>query len=513
MVEPVSGFDATRLRLAPVLLGLAISLFHAHDLVRHWDDVVRDTTPGARAALALRIGAAALELLLLVVSEWRIQTARGSWFRVRALAVYIPASALFAASLARAAHAAAPEAQLARSVFFIVLLVGTGLVLAAPPSRQSRPPRRAELFAFNALATCAVIELSLALFARVSPSPLLFGPSADARLAASRPAPASPWFGGRLNAGGYHDEPFFAAAPGDLVVAVIADSFGIGVVPYAENFVTIAEARLRAAFANENARVAIHNFGVPGIGLAEYAHLLETEVSATNPTLVALCIFVGNDITGDPAFGASDPGRFTLQDWLLVELPRRLLARRRAPEYVRRVEQQQRPDETGEAEAPDPPVFPRDAYLDLEARRLEVTDPASPGVASRYARFFVGLDWFREELDDRLVVVVFPDEFQVDDALWEQLRTHPSAPEAMVRDLPQQRITAWARERGARLVDTTNALRAANREAPVYALRNTHLDARGNRVVGELLASELLKTLEDRRSRAEHPRLPGEAYP
>lgn len=490
----VSRSESTRPPILPIALAAAAAIWHGRDLSRHWDDLVGDSAPGAEAVLALRVGAACLQLALLLVAAALFARARSgathtSWQRLRGCAIYVPAAALVAATLTRSALAAGPEAELPRAVFFAILLLGSGVLAALPGRALPKRASRWELFAFNAIATCALLELALAVVARVSPSPLLFSPALEARLAAVRPEPGSPWFGGRLNAGGYHDEPFFTASESDLVVAVIADSFGIGVVPYAENFVTKAEARLRGVFGQRYDRVAIHNFGVPAIGLEEYAHLLEAEVAATNPALVALCIFVGNDITSDTAFGAPGPGRFTLQEWLVVELPRRLLARQRAPEYVAGLAL------AGE-DAPrtmEPPAFAPEAYLALEARRLDVTNPKGRHVARRYDRFFTGLSWFRAQLGDRLLLLVFPDEFQVDDELWEKVLARQRTPAEHVRDLPQQRISAWATRHGVELVDTTAALRAAHRTAPVYAPRNTHLNVKGNEVAGSLLATALTK--------------------
>lgn len=478
-----------------LLFAAASAIWNARDLHRHWDEVAGETIPGAEAALALRIGAACVELLLLAWGAARLRDATASWRGILTLVVFVPAAAIAAATLARAAAGAGPDAQLPRSVFFAVLLLGTSWVVAkSPPSRGGRLARGG-VVGFNAIATCVLLEVALGVWARVAPSPLLFAPSLEARLAAARPTPFRPWFGGRLNAGGYHDEAFFTAGEHDLVVALVADSFGLGVVPYADNFVTIAEERLRDHVGDRFERVALHNFGVPGSGLEEYAHVLSTEALATNPALVVLCVFVGNDVTGDTPFGAPARGRFALQDWLLVELPRRLVARRRAPEYVAALERQQATVD-GAQRIQDPPAFSPAAYLDLEARRLDVTDTTSRRVARRYERFFTGLDWFRERLGDRLLVLVFPDEFQVDDDLWRRALARQRNPEAHVRDLPQQRIATWASRHGVPLIDTTPALRAAQQQAPTYAPRNTHLNPQGNATAATELTKALLQNLE-----------------
>lgn len=493
--------DRIRTPAAPILLAAAAAVWNVRDLSRHWADGLADPSPGAELAIGIRIAAMLLQLTLLAYALVKRRSERTSARRVRAMALYVPAAALLSTSLARAAITADAEALLPRTIFFTVLLLGSGLLVSLPGPRpvgdaksRSDPLARVDLVASNVVAAVVVLELALASWARIAPSPLLFAETVEARVEAARPAPHSSWLGGSLNEGGYLDEPFFAAGDGDLVVAVLADSFGIGVVPYAENYVTIAEERLREVLGSRYQRVALHNFGVPAVGLEEYAYLLETEALRTGPTLVVLCIFVGNDITGDRPFGAPPRGRFSLQSWYVVQLPVRLLARARAPEYVEGLAAGA-DAKPGRGPSREPPRFSPEDYLDLESRRLDVTNTADRRVEKRYARFFSGLDYFSDRLDGRLVVLVFPDEFQVEDDLWRRALELQRSPEDHDRDLPQRRIATWASANEVALVDTTDALRRAQREAPVYAPRNTHLNTRGNRVAGELLAEQLTRSL------------------
>jgi hypothetical protein len=142
--------------------------------------------------------------------------------------------------------------------------------------------------------------------------------------------------------------------------------------------------------------------------------------------------------------------------------------------------------------------FSPEDYLEIETARLAVTDPTSSKADRRYERFFNGLDYFRARLGDRLMLLVFPDEFQVNDELWQLALARQRHPEVHERDLPQRRIRAWAQAHGVPLVDTTAALRKAQQREPVYVPRNTHLGVRGNRIAGQLLADALAATLETR---------------
>jgi hypothetical protein len=98
--------------------------------------------------------------------------------------------------------------------------------------------------------------------------------------------------------------------------------------------------------------------------------------------------------------------------------------------------------------------------------------------------------------------MVIPDEYQVNDALWERLlpRARIYTPSlspaesraAFERDYPQRRIREWATARGVRLLDLLPALREAERKGRTYHRRDTHWNAHGNRVAGRELARALL---------------------
>ena len=169
----------------------------------------------------------------------------------------------------------------------------------------------------------------LIVFNEIKPSMLLYSRSTDilTRMDALRWGPGALYFNFRMNSKGYHDEEFFTATSSDLVIGLLADSLGLGVVPYEYNFVTIAERELQQQFANSYDRIAIHNFGVPAVAMNEYAFLLESEVLPTRPSFVVLCLFMGNDIIESQGFGELTESRYYLQNWFLWLLPKRFAIR------------------------------------------------------------------------------------------------------------------------------------------------------------------------------------------
>ena len=89
--------------------------------------------------------------------------------------------------------------------------------------------------------------------------------------------------------------------------------------------------------------------------------------------------------------------------------------------------------------------------------------------------------------------MLIPDEFQVEDALWEQIVARAGV--TLERDRPQRLVAGFLEERGVPFLDLLPVLRAvpplSDGNRHLYHSRDTHFNARGNRVVAEALASFL----------------------
>ena len=93
------------------------------------------------------------------------------------------------------------------------------------------------------------------------------------------------------------------------------------------------------------------------------------------------------------------------------------------------------------------------------------------------------------------MLVIIPDEFQVNDELFEVLMKRVDDPGSYDREYPQMRIRGFARERSIQVLDLLDAQRGGQGAKRVYHLRDTHWNARGNRIAGEALAQFLLRSL------------------
>ena len=386
---------------------------------------------------------------------------------------------------------------LIRSFFNSALLVFLGLwalLVVWLPGLYRRPLRGLAAFVdaavFNIVVIGLLLEGALGLWAGFSHSPVFWDASRiEATVRQQRLRPHSTFFNFPVNSKGYHDTEFQPGRPNALTVAVLADSFGVGIVPYDYNYVTVAERCLAEALAGRYRRVSLDNYGIGGIGMREYYHLLTREVLPTRPSLVLLCVFVGNDIFGYPGRWM---GRYGLQGWWIWILPQRLL----------RLESSKREggqfhvigESTGDTNGiPDylqdtsrePPTATPRRFMEIEARRIEICNPGNRTTQQSYQEFFRNLGRFRRILGDKLLVLIIPDEFQVNDDLYEVVRAMKPTPGAYHRDFPQERITLYCRKQHIPVLDLLPLLRSAQKQDRTYHLRDTHWNARGNFVAGQ----------------------------
>jgi lysophospholipase L1-like esterase len=446
---------------------------------------------GAFGWSAAALGAGVAALLVCLARMWRRrradagQSAAGTWRMLLYSAVgYWAGYVMFAQPFFRLYFDLG--VGLSATLFGLALLTGPRL-----PTTVLRIGDRCLLAACVLLLCC---ELGLRLVAAFSSSPLLSQPGreATARLGLLRDAAVgSTRFGFPFNRRGYYDEEL--ADPGRHV-AMIGDSFSVGMVPHALHFSTVAERGLDGA--------RIDNIGLPSIGPHEYLTLLEQELAVRRPAVAVLNLFIGNDVT-DARHG--QPANRRLRLWfgrenvLWWQVPRRLWIARRA-----QVGRDVAGNATIAAGDPEPslpwltdwrleePTYAEPAFLETE------TAIASWICGRDHGQFEPLLETILEARriagDVPLAVLLIPDEFQVEDRLWDAVHRR-LGDEPLKRDQPQRILRRFLDRHGLPYLDLLPVLRGAALESDgarhVYHLRDTHLNAKGNRLVGEELAAWL----------------------
>ncbi len=373
--------------------------------------------------------------------------------------------------------------------YLLFLFLSIVVFSLLPQIRQSSFWKMGDLLLINLILTAVFCEIILVQYAKHSYSPFLWDPSSvESTLRIYRQPPGHSHYGFYLNSQGYYDSEFFPSSTSDYVITLLGDSFAYGIVPYKFNFVTVAEKKLQENRPKNFSRVAIHNFGIPAIGMPEYVYLLEKEVLAYSPNLVVLCVFVGNDfVLNSPKLVHRD-----FSNWWIYRLPKRLsISYQQKKKNSNQVQVAISPPRTHNG-SQEHPTFTREKFLEIENDRLVFCQINNPAVENNYRGFFKVLDHIHWLAKERLLLVILPDEYQVNDQLYQTLLEKKQASD-YYREYPQKKIKEYCLENKLPFLDLLPALRKAEKEGRTYHLQDTHFNSRGNRVVGEQIAQYIQK--------------------
>ena len=357
------------------------------------------------------------------------------------------------------------------------------------PGKGRRPRRWSLLLLALAIALLAG-ELALRAAAALQPGPLFTRSTATSaqRIAAYRFAPGHEHFGFKTNRLGCYDDEFAPPSPSRRPsVAVIGDSFSASFVPHAFHYTTVAEREL--------GDVDLWNVGWPALGPAEYRVLLQDQVLPLRPEAVIVSIFLGNDLAETSPWSALDR---SLADWfdrgnvLLCEVPRRLLVIARGVAADAGGHVQYGDLALAQAWLHDPLREPG-TFAPAEFLRLEVDRARVAGAVDerRWGAFAQELLALRALAGDRpFGFALIPDEFMVEDALWQRVQQAAGVP--LERHALRERIVGFCAGHHIPCLDLWPALTAVpalpDGDRHLYLLRDTHWNVRGNQVAGVALA-------------------------
>ena len=443
--------------------------------------------------------------------RFRILFSVNTWLPVRLL-VYFVLLAVLITSVANGfeifENEQMPIRYFFRGILFLVLDLWAILVLTCTTLSErfkNGKLRVLDIALVNIVIVLVLSEALISVFAEHTTSPLFWDESAtESSIKKYRQKPYKRYFNFYLNSLGYHDQEFFKREENDFIIALIADSFGYGVVPYDYNYATVAERNLRKQLEGKSfRRVAVHNFSIPCTGPSEYAYLLETEVMDYDPSMVVLCIFIGNDIQG---LWLPKRRYYCFQTWWLYIFPKRILTiheesrrkdvlregfvataapkkksrAREVPDYIH--------DYTKES-----PTFSKEKFMEIENARIAFCRTDDPRIRKKFDSLFNALRFFKHRLGGKLMILLIPDELQVNDKLYQQIMEYQTHIYHYVRDYPQKKIVGFCEKNGIRVLDLLPRLKSEEKNGRTYHLRDTHWNSRGNRFAGEEIAKYILE--------------------
>ena len=234
---------------------------------------------------------------------------------------------------------------------------------------------------------------------------------------------------------------------------------------------------------------------------------LEHVALPIEPDLVVIQLFLGNDVAAAAPDQVTSTRWYDADSYLAVVLWYRLQILREA-EFIALADIEDEFDPTHEdlqVKYPwlaDPfleePSMSGEVYSHLMHRRAwAITLPH----ADVHERFFAALEKLERAAGEvPLAFVLIPDEFQVEDDLWEEIVS--KSEKSRDRDLSQRRVLEWLNSRGRAVLDLLPILRSVepleDGRRHLYHLRDTHFNARGNEIAGGALGGFVQQLLSDR---------------
>ena len=288
------------------------------------------------------------------------------------------------------------------------------------------------------------------------------------------------------NRGGFNDREH-AAEPieGATRLAIIGDSFVFGAVARDYNFTFVLE-----DLAQQNGvDLDVINMGISAAGPKNYLGLLAHDVAESQADLVAVTLFVGNDITqAHPHFKTSvwlNRTRETLVKPYLIGPSWEYSYVYRSVRSVART-LRERLDKTPRAS------FTRKNFMAIERQRSPIyKKDMSTFVSDSYAgviQLTREMSKEAERQDRELIVILAPDELQVSSEIQDHLAKHYLL-DLSEYDLeqPQSLLIEALTSQGIRVIDLLPHFQQAKDSGDLYIQYDTHWNEAGNRLAAEAI--------------------------
>lgn len=280
-------------------------------------------------------------------------------------------------------------------------------------------------------------------------------------LAGIKLKPGTQYDGQSVNHDGYCDDEFdSASSAGQFRIAALGDE-------------TILAADRQASclkmIERRQAGLRIYNFAMPGCHPIHYAHQVRLDVGRYRPELVLAFVSLGGDL--------QPPQPNAVLAWQALCIARRLW---RPPLAV--------PTSAADAE------LNYEAYLRLTGHRLLLCrTPLNPKAQRRWNELLAELDELAHACRQKhaeLALVLVPADYQVSPRLCQAAGRRMGCEASQLDlELPQRRLTAFAAEHDAGVIDLLPHFRAATE--PAFCRNQQRLSAHGHRVASRVIGDWL----------------------
>jgi hypothetical protein len=345
--------------------------------------------------------------------------------------------------------------------------------------RRSRLLGALRATAIVLLVTAALAEVALRVYHAIQPSFVFY----DVGYNQYRGQPGGWHRDTRLNLLGFNDTEFSTEKASEAFrIVALGDSFAFGVVPYRYNYLTLLEEMLKV----RNSGAEVFNMGIPAASPYHYADLLFKEGLAFKPDGVIVSLFIGNDLLRRAARPKYTYSYLATFGRIVVRLVRNY-------RDVTRLASATGP---GAPYVDNQPAFAEEAFLRIQQdrswifqRRLRADLDASIDAISPFLKAIRDVC---AERTVRLLIVVIPDEQQIDTAQQRAIATAAGVPlEQFDFDYPNRALAATLLGLKIEYLDLLPLMRERSKSQLLYLPRDTHWNIAGNRVAAEAIAARV----------------------
>jgi len=299
---------------------------------------------------------------------------------------------------------------------------------------------------------------------------------------------------------GYLDQKVFHKPAGTFRILGLGDSFAVNLTGAGQNY----HDYLRRKFLENGPRnLDIVNAGMECTGPGYYWHMLAKYGPLFQPDLVIVGFFVGNDFSemefkyrfrGDYFIKERvDPFQRFLQVlnfkwWWFSQLAQRNM--------VLFLDRRNKKEEAEKKVIPQEENFSETRFLQIEKEAIWIAEKKNKQrLTDLFYRNAKGLDNFKEWCRARnieLLIVMFPDQFQVDNSLRAKLmEQYGIKAESLDLSFPNKLLFDYCRKNEIRCLDLLDDFQKEARSKQLYKINDTHWNSEGNRLTAEIIFSYL----------------------
>jgi hypothetical protein len=294
---------------------------------------------------------------------------------------------------------------------------------------------------------------------------------------------------------GYLTENVFQKKEDVVRILGLGDSFNVHLRNKGKNYINYIQQKF---IAHGKGTVEIINAGMEAIGPGYYWHILNKYGDLFKTDLVLVGFFVGNDFQEarfDLAIGylIREPkdiikkysGYYQFRRWRLHKLLRN--------KYIGYREANRKNQEIKSLPPKELGVFSRDTFLEIAVDRIKIYDKNRRKKLQKNWRECSDVILKMKKWCDRrkikLVLAIFPDEFQVNQDLRKKVFTRYNNVIENNLDLryPHNLIVNFCRDHDIYCLDLLGPFQEEGKTRELYTLRDTHWNEAGNRLAADLI--------------------------